>query len=144
MRIILSLILLNMSSLVWAHAEESNTPSRVGPDKGVVEVHEDEGFVLRPSVESNFSIQKNQLKAGPAWTVPTISLIHSGLETQVMRQRADHWKSVDVEVRRKSGGSVEIRSKDLRAGDFIATGGVGFLKIIEQSVMAPHADAHDH
>lgn len=143
MRIVLSMILMNVSSCLWAHANEGSAPSRVGPDKGVVEIDEEEGFVLRPSVENNFSIQKSQLKTGPIWTVPTISLVHSGLETQVMRQRTGHWKSVDVEVMRKSGSSVEIRSKDLRAGDYLATGGVGFLKIIEQSVMAPHADAHD-
>jgi hypothetical protein len=88
------------------------------------------------------------LKAGPTWNLPASSLVYSGLETQVFRQREGYWKSVDVNVLRRSGSTVEIRSKDLAKGDQLATQGSAFLKIIEQSVMSPrtdarHEDAHD-
>jgi hypothetical protein len=142
MKAILIMLLLVTSSRLWAHSEESVGPSSVGPDKGVLKVDEHDGFMLRPSAEGNFSIQKTQLKAGPAWTIPASSLVYSGLETQVLRQREGYWKAVDVDVVRKSGANLEIRSKDLAAGDLLATHGIGFLKIIEQSVMGPHKDDH--
>jgi hypothetical protein len=141
-RILLILLCLHASSL-WGHASEGKMSLHVGPDKGVLEVDEQQGFVLRSSAERNFSIQKIRLKGGPLWTVPSSCLVYSGLETQVMRQRAGHWKSVDVDVVRKSGGQAEIRSKDLLPDDLLASAGLGFLKIIEQSVMAPHTDAHE-
>lgn len=142
MRFFMILLFVHAPSL-WAHASEGKMSLHVGPDKGVLEVDEDKGFVLRSSAERNFSIQKTLLKAGPSWTVPASSLVHSGMETQVIRQRAGHWKSVDVDVVRKSGNRIEIRSKELLNGDLLATAGLGFLKIIEQSVMTPHTDSHD-
>jgi hypothetical protein len=139
----LVILLFVQASTLWAHANEGKMSLHVGPDKGVLEVDEDKGFVLRSSAERNFSIQKTRLKGGPLWTIPSSCLVYSGLETQVLRQRAGHWKSVDVEVVRKKGEQTEIRSKDLLAGDLLASAGLGFLKIIEQSVMAPHTDAHE-
>jgi hypothetical protein len=141
-RILLILLFLHTSPL-WAHASEGKMSLHVGPDKGVLEVDEEQGFVLRSSAERNFSIQKTRLRGGPLWVIPSSCLVYSGLETQVMRQRSGHWKSVDVEVIRKSGSQAEVRSKDLLPGDLLAAAGLGFLKIIEQSVMTPHTDAHD-
>lgn len=142
MRVLMMLLFVHASSL-WAHANEGKMSLHVGPDKGVLEVDEEQGFVLRSSAERNFSIQKTRLKGGPLWTIPSSCLVYSGLETQVMRQRAGHWKSVDVDVVRKNAGQAEIRSKELLPGDLLASEGLGFLKIIEQSVMTPHTDAHD-
>jgi len=132
------------ASSIFAHGDEGAGPSRVGPEKGVIHADEHDGFVLRPSAEQNFAIKKTALKAGPNWTIPRHALIYSGLETQVFRQRENHWKSVDVEINRKTGKNVEIRSKDLQAGDQLAVDGIGFLKIIEQSVFGPVADGHGH
>jgi hypothetical protein len=142
MRMLVILLFVHTSPL-WAHANEGKMSLHVGPDKGVLEVDPEQGFVLRSSAERNFSIQKTRLKGGPLWVIPTSCLVYSGLETQVMRQRAGHWKSVDVDVIRKSGGRAEIRSKELLPGDLLAAAGLGFLKIIEQSVMLPHTDAHE-
>ncbi|WP_141731604.1 efflux RND transporter periplasmic adaptor subunit [Oligoflexus tunisiensis] len=138
------LLICSFAPLVFAHGDEGAGPSRVGPDQGILKFDEHEGFVLRPSAEENFAIQKSRLKAGPIWTIPVSALVYSGLEVQVMRQREGSWQSVDVEIVRKTKVSAEIRSAGLAAGDELAIQGIGFLKIIEQSLMGPAADHHDH
>ncbi|MDQ3234581.1 MAG: hypothetical protein M3Q07_22485 [Pseudobdellovibrionaceae bacterium] len=145
MKIIFRIILATScsASVMFAHGNEG-ARSGVGPNQGVLEADEHDGFVLRPSAEQNFAVQKFPLKTGTPWTIPAKALIYSGLEIQVFRQREGHWKTADVDVIRKAGTMVEVRSKDLIAGDQIAVEGTGFLKIIEQSVFGPAAAGHDH
>lgn len=142
--LLISFLLGFPASLIWAHEEAGESKASIGPDKGVLKADEHEGFVLRPSAEKNFAIRKVQLKSGPQWTIPSASLVYSGLETQVFRQRGGYWKTIDVEIIRKTGSAFEIRSKELNSGDFLAVAGTGFLKIVEQSVFGPAAEAHDH
>lgn len=137
-------LLILPASSIFAHGNEGVEPFSVGPEKGVIHADEHDGFVLRPSAEQNFAIKKIPIKAGPNWTIPREALVYSGLKTQVFRQRQNHWRSVDVEISRKSSKNVEIRSKELQAGDQLAVDGIGFLKIIEQSVFGPVADGHGH
>jgi hypothetical protein len=138
------LLAFGFASLVFAHGDEGAGPSRVGPDQGILKFDEHDGFMLRPSSEENFAIQKTRLKAGSTWTIPSSALVYSGLEVQVMRQREGHWQSVDVAIVRKTKSGTEIRSKDLAAGDELAIQGIGFQKIIELNLMGPAADHHDH
>jgi hypothetical protein len=123
------------------HEEESNN---IGPNKGVTAANESMGFVLKEKVESNFSIQKQKLTDKGPFAVPTKALLHSGLEKQVFRYRDKYWKAVDVKIIKKEAKTSTIASKDLAAGDSIAVTGVGFLKIIEQSVFGPAIEGHVH
>lgn len=136
-------LLFFFSSMVWAH-EHSAEKTGIGPHKGVLEADEDQGFVLRESVEVNFAIKKQQLPSGTSWVIPRTALVYSGLETQIFRQRGAYWKAIDVVLVKKGERLVELRSENLGKGDRIAIEGVGFLKVIEQSVFGPETSGHDH
>ncbi len=143
-RILLFSILVVPSSSILAHGEASVGRPGVGADKGVIKADEDEGFVLHPSAAENFAIKIMPLKIGPNWTVPRQALVYSGLEIQVFRQRDGYWKTVDVKIVRKTAANVDISSSELKAGDQLAIDGIGFLKIIEQSVFGPASEGHGH
>ncbi len=118
--------------------------NKVGPDKGVVKASESLGFMLKDKVERNFSITKQKLPAQGPFVIPTTALLLSGMEKKVFRYRNNYWKAVTVEITRKSSGQSIIKSTELAAGDSIAITGVGFLKIIEQSVFGPAIEGHVH
>ncbi len=124
------------------HGEEKN--SNVGPDKGVTAADEDKGFVIKSKVETNFAIKTQKIVGSIGVLVPRSALLFSGMEKQVYRNRDNCWKAVDVTIVKKQKDTFEIRSKDLAAGDSIAITGVGFLKIIEQSVFGPAIEGHVH
>ncbi len=124
-----------------SHEEER---TNVGPDKGVTAADEDKGFVVKEQVETNFSIKKHKIKASTTISVPKAALLFSGLERQVFRNRETYWKAVDVKILKQSKEVFEISSTELQAGDSIAISGVGFLKIIEQSVFGPVIEGHVH
>lgn len=130
--------LLMFSPCALAHEERGASRASVGADKGIIEAHADEGFILRPSAEQNFSIQTIVLPAGLQWQVPRAALVSSGLATQVFRQREGHWKSVAVVISKKTTSEAVIRSAELKAGDGLAIAGTGFLKTIEQSLFVEH------
>ncbi len=117
---------------------------KVGPDKGVVKASENLGFMLKDKVERNFSIEKQKLPSQGPFVIPATALLLSGMEKKVFRYRNNYWKAVDVEIIRKSASQSTVKSKELAPGDSIAVTGVGFLKIIEQSVFGPAIEGHVH
>lgn len=123
------------------HEEEVNN---VGPNKGVTEASENLGFVLKDKVASNFAIQRQTLTGKGPFVVASQAILYSGLEKQVFRFRGKHWKAVDVTIIKRTVTNVTISSKELAPGDSIASSGVGFLKIIEQSVFGPAIEGHVH
>ncbi len=125
------------------HGAEENL-NKVGPDKGVVKASESLGFMLKDKVERNFSIAKQKLPDQGPFVIPTTALLLSGMEKKVFRYRNNYWKAVNVEITRKSAEQSIIKSTELAAGDSIAITGVGFLKIIEQSVFGPAIEGHVH
>ncbi len=122
--------------------EEKRT--NVGPDKGVTTADEDKGFVIKEQVEQNFSIKKQKIKGPTTVLVPKAALLFSGVEKQVFRNRDTYWKAVDVKILKQSKDMFEISSSELQAGDSIAISGIGFLKIIGQSVFGPVIEGHVH
>lgn len=128
---------------VHGHSHEEER-TNVGPDKGVTTADEDKGFVIKEHVEANFSIKMQKIKGSNTMLVPKAALLFSGVEKQVFRNRETYWKAVDVKILKQSKDMFEITSNELQAGDSIAISGVGFLKIIEQSVFGPVIEGHVH
>jgi hypothetical protein len=124
--------------------EHEESRNNVGPTKGVLEADEHEGFVLNEKAEKNFAIQKLKLSGSGPIVVPSSALLYSGLEKQVYRYRKGRWKAVDIEIVSRDRQRSTLKSKDLTAGDSVAVSGVGFLKIVEQSIFGPQAEGHVH
>jgi len=123
------------------HEEER---ANVGPNKGVLEADEQQGFKLNQNAEKNFSIQSIPISKSGTLVVPMQALLFSGMEKQIFRNRGGYWKAVDIKIIKRNSHEATIESKDLTKGDDIAVAGVGFLKIVEQSVFGPAIEGHVH
>jgi hypothetical protein len=125
------------------HGHEEGERRNVGPDKGVLEASEDLGFKLREGVEERFGIKSQPLISEKPGNLPKGAIVYSKEDYQVFRRRDGFWKPITVKAKRR-GDVVSIESGELKAGDFIAIDGTGFLKIVELSVFGPAIEGHIH
>ena len=137
------------STAVLAHDHDAESGaegerSKVGPDKGVTHADEHEGFALNERAARNFALQTSPVKGKAPWIVPASALVSSGTEKQIFRFRDGYWKAVDVELIKRDARTVTIKSPDLAPTDRIAVTGVGYLKIVEQSIFGPETPGHVH
>ena len=122
-------------------AEEGSI--NVGPDKGVISFDEHDGFVLSKEALANFEIKSVILKGKEPWSLPTASLLLTGDEKNMYRLRENAFKRIDIQIVRKEPSVVQIKSKDLQAGDSIVIQGVGFLRVAELDVTSGES-GHGH
>lgn len=122
--------------------EESHAP-RFGPNKGVTDANDQDGFKLNSQSYKNFKIELSTLKGKGPWIVPRSAIVHSREETHVYRFKDGFFKNFDVEIVKKTGSSATIKGGDLGSGDQLATKGLGFLMIVDQAVFGEEI-AHEH
>lgn len=126
------------------HGEEEESPGNVGPDKGITESSEKNGFKLSAEALKNFSLQFVPLSGDGPWTISREAVVHSGEEINVFRRRAGFFKRVDFQSIRKTDKDVTIDSDDLREGDEVVVAGLGFLRIAELAASGGVAHGHSH
>ena len=102
------------------------------------------GFVIKEKVEENFSIKRLNLSGQRPYRIPQKSIVSSGSEKQVYRIRDRYWKAIEVELLQRDSEYITVTSEELAPGDSIAISGVGFLKMIEQSLFGPESEGHVH
>lgn len=105
----------------------------VGPQKGVIEVNQEKAFKLSPEAMKNFEVRSIPYSQGNV-VVPKEAIVRTLKEAQIFRVRDGFLKAIDFKTVSKSEKSWTVRSTELRAKDEIATGGVGFLRIISSQL----------
>jgi hypothetical protein len=124
--------------------EHRHEDRRIGPHKGVVEASDASGFRLHVAAQQNFGLATIDVKVVGAIRLPRSALLHSGPSTEIFRLRDGYWKAIPITSVRMHGREVSFSSPELRPGDAVAVQGIGFLKIVEQSIKAPIPEGHVH
>ncbi len=124
------------------HEEEES--ANIGPEKGILEADEKNGFKLAPQVFKNFEIQTLKLSGSGPWMIPLSARLISMEEVNLYRVRNGFFKRIDFNISKKSSEQLTISSVELKPGDEIATTGIGYLRIVELAAFGGVADSHSH
>jgi hypothetical protein len=127
-----------------AKESEESESSKVGPDKGILEVDEHEGFKLSPEALKNFDIKTQKLRGKGPWSLTKKAQVRTGEETNFFRVREGFFKRIDFQVVRKTNEEVFVDSKQLQDGDEIVVSGLGFLRIAELAAFGGAPEGHSH
>lgn len=129
------------------HAEgehEEGEAGNIGPDKGILEASEKNGFKLSPEAIKNFDLKYQKLTGDGPWILPKNSIVYSGKEINLYRLRNGFFKRIDFETIKKTSSDITADSDDMREGDEIILVGIGFLRIAELAAFGGVADGHAH
>ena len=126
------------------HGEEEEGGGNVGPEKGIIEANERNGFKLSVEALKNFELKLKKLSGDGPWALPNAAIVHSGEERNIYRLRAGFFKRIDFETIRKSELERVVDSDDMREGDEIVVDGLGFLRIAELAAFGGVAHGHSH
>lgn len=124
------------------HGEHEES-AQVGPDKGILEASESEGFKLSPEAEKNFEISRVKASSDSI-ELPKSAIVTAVAEINVFRYRNGFYKRIDFSEENRSQGKVRIRSKDIKPGDEIVVHGLGFLRIAEIAAFGGAPEGHSH
>ncbi|MBK7842907.1 MAG: hypothetical protein IPJ71_04315 [Bdellovibrionales bacterium] len=124
------------------HGEHEES-AQVGPDKGILEVSESEGFKLSPEAEKNFELSRVKVSSD-SLELPKSAIVTAVSEVNVFRYRNGFYKRIDFSEVNRSQGKIRIRSKDLKSGDEIVVHGLGFLRIAEIAAFGGAPEGHSH
>lgn len=125
------------------HGEEEKSSS-VGPEKGILDASEGNGIKLSPEAVKNFEIKTQKLAGSGPWTLPISARFQSGEETNLFRLRNGFFKRVDFTQVKRDAQKFVASSKELKDGDEIVVGGVGYLRIAEVAAFGGNAEGHSH
>jgi hypothetical protein len=125
------------------HARDEGD-SQVGPEKGILEASESEGIKLSPEATKNFELETQSLSGQGPWSVPASARLLAGEEVNLFRVRNGFYKRVDFFLKSKTEERLIVTSRDLRAGDFVVTKGIGFLRISEITAFGGAPEGHSH
>lgn len=132
-------------SLPYAHAEEEESASAsVGPEKGITEANETQGFKLSPEALKNFKLTFSKLTGDGPWTLPKSAILYSGEEVNLYRLRGGFLKRIDFQMIRKMADGQVVDSDDLREGDEVVTSGIGFVRTAELAASGGVSHGHSH
>lgn len=124
--------------------DEEEANSNMGPDKGIVEYDEANGFKLSAEAIKNFELKTLRLvKAGP-WSVPSSAALYSAEEINLFRVRDGFYKRIDFTTDKKTPTELIVRSKELKENDEIVIHGVGFLRTAEIVATGGAPEGHSH
>ena len=124
------------------HGEHEES-AQVGPDKGILEASESEGFKLSPEAEKNFGLSRVKVSS-ESIELPKSAIVTAVAEVNVFRYRKGFYKRVDFSEVNRSQDKVRIRSKDIKPGDEIVVHGLGFLRIAEIAAFGGAPEGHSH
>ncbi len=126
------------------HEEDGEQAASVGPEKGITEVSERDGFKLSEQALKNFDLSFIKLNGNGPWNLPKTAVVHSGEEVNVFRRRSGFFKRIDFQILKRQDRTFLIDSDDLREGDEVVTQGLGFLRIAELAATGDVAHGHSH
>jgi len=144
--IIIIILVFSMGVVTFAgegHEGEEQSAS-VGPEKGITEAHEDEGFKLSTEAIRNFEIETKKIVNSPPWLLPVSARLVSGEEINIYRLRQGFYKRIDFTLVSKLGENMNIKSDDLKAGDEVVIHGVGLLRAAELVAFGGEPEGHGH
>ncbi|WP_374074666.1 hypothetical protein [Bdellovibrio bacteriovorus] len=139
--LLLSMIFLNSA---WAGEEHSEENNSVGPEKGITEFDEHDGFKLSAEAIKNFDLKSLRLKGAGPWEVPNSAILYSGEEINIYRLRDGFYKRIDFVVVSKSASQMKIKSADLKMDDHVVIQGIGFLRTAEIVASGGAPEGHSH
>lgn len=123
--------------------DEHEESAQVGPDKGILEANETEGFKLSPEAEKNFELSRIRVSGGTV-ELPKRAIVTAVAEVNVFRYRSGFYKRIDFTEVGRSQDKIRILSKDMKPGDEIVIHGLGFLRIAEIAAFGGAPEGHSH
>lgn len=138
-------------SSVRAAAHGDMNGAAVGPDKAVLEADHDKGFRLSAKALANIGLKSVPARGdGTNWIVPRSALVQFQDHTALYRLRDGWFLKLDVNASVK-GSEAVVKTAGLRAGDAVASEGVGLLRATDLDVGGgeddddhDHDEGHDH
>lgn len=134
-----------MTASALAH-EGGPEGANFGPDKGVTQVSEKDGFKLSPEAYQTFQLSIEPLiKKRDGYLVPQTALVHTASEVSLYRVRDSWIKRIDIRQLKKSSPHVLISAKDLAPNDRIIGKGANWVRVSELDGLgeeAEHGDKH--
>lgn len=127
-----------------SHDEGEEENAAVGPEKGIVEANDKNGFKLSPEAFKNFDLKFTKISGKGPWSVPATAIVLAGEEVNIFRRREGFFKRIDFQAVRRSPAEIALTSKDLAPGDEIVVSGLGFLRIAELAAFGGVAHGHSH
>lgn len=122
-------------ALTFCFAHESGEMSvNVGPNQGIAAFDQELGFKLSPEAHKQFEIQTQKVQNPNDLQVEKSSIAFTLKEQNLYRVRDGYIRRIDFSVKQKSSKSYRVSSPSLKAGDEIATHGLGFLRMVEISL----------
>lgn len=121
------------------HHEEAN--SGVGPDKGITEKNEKDGFKLSPEAMKTIAFQTINYQS-ETFEIAKKALVQTKDDKSIFRLRDGWLKRIDVQVLRKNQDSVLIKVSEFKVGDKIVVSEVGYLRMVE--VFTEEGAEHSH
>lgn len=132
-------VLISVSAL--AEDKDEANPA-VGPDKGITDANEKDGFKLSKEAKEKFQIMSQKYTGEKSVTVARTGIFFGLQENNLFRIRNGFYKRVDFNVIAKTPSQWTISSSELQLGDEIVTNGVGYLRIVEIQAGGGIADEH--
>lgn len=102
-----------------------------------------DGFKLNEKSTKKFGIQTLEVK-DTTLEVPREAIFKGLSEVNVYRLREGLYKRVDFKTIENKKETLKISSAELKTGDRVVVGGVGFLRIAEIAASGGISDSHSH
>lgn len=126
------------------HEHGNEERENIGPGKGIISASEEEGIQISPQAEKNFGIERQEVISSDPIEIPKSAVITTGMEINVYRYRKQHYQRIDIDIIKKSGQQVLIKSRHLKPGDEIVIRGMGLLRIAELAAFGGAPESHSH
>lgn len=120
------------------HEEASNG---VGPDKGIIEKNEDDGFKFSQEAIKTIGYKTINYQT-EIFEIPSKALVQVKDDKSIYRLRNGWLKRVDIQIIKKNTDSILLKATDLKSGDQIVVTEVGYLRIAE--VFSEEGAEHSH
>jgi len=141
---IISLIFISSLTLAEESHEEGEheeSSANVGPEKGILEKSEKEGFKLAEEASKTMAIKTMDVHLQQI-EIPITALVRIRDEMYIFRLRDGWYKRIEFKVIQKGTDKLTLTSNDLSTGDKVVTEGLGFLRTSE--IYSEEGATHSH
>jgi hypothetical protein len=139
LHILITLIFIRNS---FGHGGGGEAGANVGKEKGVIAISEKEGMTIAPEAIKRLEIKTQALSGNAPWIVSKEALVFSKEDISIYRELNGKYKAILIESTKKSDGTYQINSWQLKPQDNIVIQGAGLLRISELDA-SPGKDEHD-
>jgi len=113
-------------------AADDKVNEPIAKKKAVLEISKTDGFRLSEKATSKIGLATSPIESAPEFTIPENAVVHSLDILAVYRLREGWYKLIPVEVVRKKGAELVVRSPDIKSGsDRVVTRGIALLRATE-------------